>query len=66
MIDVGSAYLGNPVVETTGFKMIDVSQALIVSSRFRTARNLTNFLNLMTNLTNLNNRLILKLKSLSV
>ena len=36
MIDVGGGYLGNPVVETTGFKMINVSRASISSTKFRT------------------------------
>ena len=41
MIDVSGGYLGNPAFETAGFKMIDVSRALILSTKFRTAR--TNF-----------------------
>ena len=35
---MSSGYLGNPAVETAGFKMIDVSQASILSTKFRTAR----------------------------
>ena len=30
--------LGNPAIETAGFKMIDVSRALILNTKFRTAR----------------------------
>ena len=36
MLDVGSGYLGNPTVETVGFKMIDVSRASILSTKFHT------------------------------
>ena len=41
MIDVSGVYLGNPAVETAGFKMIDVSRALILNTKFR--RTSTNF-----------------------
>ena len=38
MIDVSGGYLGNPAVETAGFKMIDVNRASILNTKFRTAR----------------------------
>ena len=51
MIDVIGGYSDIPVVETTGFKMIDVSSASILNSRLRTVRfnfvknNATHYLN---------------------
>ena len=33
MIDVSGGYLGNPAVETAGFKMIDVNRASILSNK---------------------------------
>ena len=38
MIDVGGGYLDILAVETAGFKMIDVTCASILSTKFRTGR----------------------------
>ena len=39
MIDGSRGYLGNPAVETAGFKMLDGSVASIVGIKFSRARN---------------------------